>query len=310
MATKLQKAQGCLMGLISGDNLGALVEFQKKPAIAKVYPDGFHNLQDGGTFNLRKGQPTDDGEMALTLARSIIAEKGLKKTKVLSAYKTWSRSNPFDIGNTIGHSLWNNDIDEYSASNGALMRIAPVGIYGASLNDLEKVGKLAVKDASCTHNNDIAFEVNQIYAKAIALAIQTEDITATVLYEKMLSWATLDEVIDRMKKAKTKMPSKMDTVTKGYCLVAFQATLYQLLHTSDIRQALSDIISEGGDTDTNAAIAGALFGALYGIESIPKQWQEAVLSCESKEGTATEHPRPEIYWPTDVLEIAEQLLLI
>ena len=190
------------------------------------------------------------------------------------------------------------------------MRIAPVGIYGSSLNDLEKVGKLAVKDASCTHNNEIVFEVNQIYAKAIALAIQTEDITATALYEKMLSWATIDEVIDRMKKAKTHMPVKMDTVTKGYSLVAFQAALYQLLHTSDIRQALSDIISEGGDTDTNAGIAGALFGALYGIESIPKQWQEAVLSCESKEGTATEHPRPEIYWPTDVLEIAEQLLLI
>jgi ADP-ribosyl-[dinitrogen reductase] hydrolase len=309
MATKLQKAQGCLMGLICGDNLGALVEFKSSANVRRLYPHGFDQLRDGGTFGIRKGQPTDDGEMALSLSRSIIAQKGFDQAQVLKAYKAWINSKPFDRGRTISNSLLYDDIDEKSASNGALMRIAPIGVYGASLDDLEKVGDLAVADASCTHNNDIVFEVNRIYAKAIALAIKTEGITANTLYETMRSWATIPEVISRMDQAKISMPAQMDTFQKGFCLVAFQATLYQILHTNDIRQALSDIVSEGGDSDTNAAIAGAFFGALYGINEIPTQWQWAVMTCESNI-VHTKRPRPSIYWPTDILEIAEQLLLI
>lgn len=309
MATKLQKAQGCLMGLICGDNLGALVEFQSKAYVKNAYPNGFDQLKDGGFWGIRRGQPTDDGEMALALSRSIIAQKGFDQAKVLKAYKKWVNSKPFDQGRTISSALMDDFIDENSASNGALMRVAPIGVYGASLDDIEKVGDLAVADASCTHHNAIAFEVNRIYAKAIALAIKTEGITANTLYETMLSWATIPEVMSRMKQAKTSMPAQMDSKTIGFCLVAFQATLYQILHTNDIRQALSEIVSEGGDSDTNAAIAGALFGALYGIDDIPMQWQSSVLTCESSIAN-TQKPRPSIYWPNDILKIAEELLLI
>ena len=40
----------------------------------------------------------------------------------------------------------------------------------------------------------------------------------------------------------------------------------------------------GGDTDTNAAIAGALLGAVYGREQVPAQWQQVLRDCRPKLG--------------------------
>jgi ADP-ribosylglycohydrolase len=65
----------------------------------------------------------------------------------------------------------------------------------------------------------------------------------------------------------------------------------------------------GGDTDTNAAIAGALLGAVYGRDGVPAQWTEAVLNCRPDPMyRKVLHPRPRCYWPVDALELAENLL--
>jgi len=67
---------------------------------------------------------------------------------------------------------------------------------------------------------------------------------------------------------------------------------------------------EGGDTDTNAAIAGALAGAVYGMEEVPAQWRDMVLSCRPVDKlSGVYQPRPASFWPVDALELAERLLL-
>ena len=63
---------------------------------------------------------------------------------------------------------------------------------------------------------------------------------------------------------------------------------------------------EGGDADTNCAIAGALLGAVYGIGAIPSQWIDSITNCKPNE--KTRKPRPQHYWPNDVLDLASQLL--
>jgi ADP-ribosyl-[dinitrogen reductase] hydrolase len=68
----LSRAQGCLLGQLAGDSLGSLVEFKTPEQIKRLYPRGVRKLAGGGTFNTIAGQPTDDSEMALMLARSII----------------------------------------------------------------------------------------------------------------------------------------------------------------------------------------------------------------------------------------------
>ena len=72
MSNTLERAQGCLMGQLVGDSLGSLVEFLTSSEIKELYPKGVTELQDGGTWNTIAGQPTDDSEMALVLARTLI----------------------------------------------------------------------------------------------------------------------------------------------------------------------------------------------------------------------------------------------
>lgn len=73
-AGSLSRAQGCLLGQVAGDALGSLVEFQSPEEIRRTYPSGVRDLMDGGTWNTLAGQPTDDSEMALMLARSLVKE--------------------------------------------------------------------------------------------------------------------------------------------------------------------------------------------------------------------------------------------
>jgi len=72
LETKQSRAQGCLLGQLAGDALGSLVEFQSPDEIRRGYPDGVREMADGGTWNTIAGQPTDDSEMALLLARMLV----------------------------------------------------------------------------------------------------------------------------------------------------------------------------------------------------------------------------------------------
>jgi hypothetical protein len=70
-----------------------------------------------------------------------------------------------------------------------------------------------------------------------------------------------------------------------------------------------EAVMRGGDTDTNAAICGALLGAVYGLDAIPAQWVDRVLNCSPQAGhPGVNRPRPECFWPVDALELADRLI--
>ena len=92
-------------------------------------------------------------------------------------------------------------------------------------------------------------------------------------------------------------------------LIAFRNTLWQLLNAPSFEAGVVDTVMRGGDTDTNAAICGALLGAVYGLDAIPAQWVDRVLNCRPKAGhPGVNRPRPECFWPVDALELAAQLI--
>lgn len=70
----LDRARGLMLGQLVGDALGAQVEFESAASIARRYPDGVRTIRDGGPFNTLAGQPTDDSEMALSLARTLVRD--------------------------------------------------------------------------------------------------------------------------------------------------------------------------------------------------------------------------------------------
>ena len=73
-------------------------------------------------------------------------------------------------------------------------------------------------------------------------------------------------------------------------------------------EALVDAIGMGGNTDTNAAIAGALLGAVHGAQAWPERWGRGVLECEPEEGrSGVANPLRREFWATDLLEQADEL---
>src|SRR5579862_1184177 len=74
-ANILLRAEGCLLGQLAGDSLGGVVEFKSPSEIHRSYPNGVRELADGGTWATIAGQPTDDSEMALMLARLLVKER-------------------------------------------------------------------------------------------------------------------------------------------------------------------------------------------------------------------------------------------
>ena len=91
-------------------------------------------------------------------------------------------------------------------------------------------------------------------------------------------------------------------------LVALQNALFRLLYAESPEEGMIETVLQGGDTDTNAAICGALLGAVHGRDGIPQHWEQTILNCRLEEEPAVFKPRPREYWPIDVLELAEQLL--
>ena len=88
-----------------------------------------------------------------------------------------------------------------------------------------------------------------------------------------------------------------------------QNALWQLLHASNLEEAVVDTVMRGGDTDTNAAICGALLGAVHGREAIPDRWTECLRNCRPLAGQAhVFRPRPRRFWPVDAMELAERLI--
>ena len=99
--------------------------------------------------------------------------------------------------------------------------------------------------------------------------------------------------------------------SSGWVLLAFQNAYYQLLHTSGPVEGVVDTVSRGGDTDTNAAIAGALLGSVYGMRRFPSQWIDRVLTSRPLRGLpSVNRPRPAECWPTDALYLAERLATV
>ena len=97
-AEKLERAQGCLLGQLAGDALGSLVECQTPEQIRRKYPNGVRELADGGTWSTIAGQPTDDSEMALLLARMLADQGRYDPGEARKAYLFWLDSGPFDCG--------------------------------------------------------------------------------------------------------------------------------------------------------------------------------------------------------------------
>ena len=299
---RLSRAQGCLLGQAIGDSLGSLVEFREARDIARQYPQGVRDLADAGAWNTIAGQPTDDTELALALARTLLRERTYEGKAALAAYRNWLESKPFDAGGTTRAGLQGRP-NFASASNGSLMRVSPLGVWAAG--DPPRAARAAREDSRLTHPNPVCVEACAGYAAAIAEGVATGDREA--MLKAALAHA-LGEVREAIERAAAGERLRDFSKNEGWVLAAMQNAFHQLVHAPDFERGLVATVSVGGDADTNGAITGALLGAALGRDAIPPRWVLPVLACRALEEAGASRPRPMEYWPDDLLDVAEALL--
>ena len=128
----------------------------------------------------------DRGFMALLLARLLANQGRYDPEQARKAYVFWLDSGPFDCGMTIASGLRGRPNSD-SQANGAMMRISPVGIFGAN-HDLAEVADWARQDAALTYPHPVCRQANALYAMAIAEAVRAA-CDARYLYERIAAWA-------------------------------------------------------------------------------------------------------------------------
>lgn len=305
MSSENIRAQGALLGQCIGDTLGGQVEFMDAAKIKRLHPKGVRDIVGGGPHRLKPGQITDDSELALTLARSIVKHNGYDKEAVARAYVDWYKSGPFDIGSTTINAFSCIDTEKSVAdqcvanakrkdtpSNGSLMRVSPLGICGA-------IGA-ARFDSSLSHSNPLCVEACSVFVASIATAIGHG-----LSRQEVFNFATetaRGELSRFLSAAEIEPPREADGWKQGWVAIAFQNAFHQLLYAKSFEEGIVNTISLGGDTDTNAAIAGALLGAVFGKDEIPNRWRKAVLQCETDRGAT--------YQTNDLEELALKLLWV
>lgn len=324
----LARAQGCLLGQAAGDSLGSLVEFRTAAQIARTHPEGPRDLVDGGAWDTLAGQPTDDTELAWMLARSLVQAQGYDRDSTARAYRFWYESKPFDLGATTRQALSavrpgaSDPADQAEAAasrdsqaNGALMRVAPLGIFGHALPGPVLAGH-ARADARLTHPHPLCQDANALMALCIARAVASPQTPASLLDFALQQAEGMDPSLAEILHAAQHGPPADYQTHMGWVRIALHNAFFRMLHEPSAAEAIVQTVRQGGDSDTNGAIVGALVGALYGRDALPEPWRALVLTCRPQQATSfgaalpsVRRPRPRPFWPVDALALAERLVL-
>lgn len=225
------------------------------------------NMIGGGWLRLKPGQVTDDTEMNLALGQALIEAKTMQPGTVADFFVRWMRSKPVDIGDTVSRGLrryLNQGTveampEEFSAGNGGLMRNLPVII--ATLSEPHLMESWSLAQARITHHNPLSDAGILLISELTRLAIlhgQEAPLQSTI-HHYLQKYPIFDF-------------SHYRGESDGYIVHTVKTVLHYFMHTLDFESCLLGIVNQGGDADTNGAVAGMLAGAFYGMDQFPSRW--------------------------------------
>jgi ADP-ribosylglycohydrolase len=295
--TESQKRRGiigCLLGTAVGDALGLPFEALSRKRQQKLYPhiDGHH-------FICGRGMISDDSEHSCMVAQALIAsagEPGRFAESFAWRLRWWLMSFPTAIGLATLRALlklWAgfppDKIGVFSAGNGPAMRSAILGVcYGSDWPLLRKLVKISTR---ITHTDPKA----EWAALAVAVASHMSFCGEARPQEFLETFRNVlgddaepaQELLDLLNRAARSAANGGSTETfaesiglkagvSGYAYHTVPVCLQAWLRQSDDFSAVLNAIRCGGDTDTVAAIVGAIIGARVGKEGIPQRWLEQI----------------------------------
>ena len=296
MAELLDKFLGTLMGLAIGDALGAPFEFEKINETKNLDMDKIYSeAVKGGLLRY-----TDDTLMAMHLAEAIIEAGGFNPSVVAEKYYEWYLSGDLrGIGITTRRALeqygvtrdWRKSgvIDKFAAGNGCAMRVAPIALYCFN-RDIRELYGYVRDDCVITHCNEEA--ISGAFAVAIAIRSILNGMDKSKIFDEILATFDLfgikNTVYENLEKARELIKKNQTNVEEiaikignsGYVAHSVPVAFWAFSISNSYEEAVKLAINVGVDTDTHAAIAGALAGSFYGLKSIPAIYVEKIENRE------------------------------
>ncbi|WP_028933288.1 ADP-ribosylglycohydrolase family protein [Pseudonocardia spinosispora] len=302
--TLRDRALGALSGLALGDALGMPTQSMSRAAIASRY-GRVDTLLPGAEDqpiapNLPAGTVTDDTEQALMLAELLIAGDGIvDPLEFASALASWEkemiRRGSLDL---LGPStrralsrLYDGESPDRTgrdgATNGAAMRIAPVGV-AVPTEDLDILVDAVVDASRVTHNTGIGIAGASAVAAAVSACLDGASLDAALDHAEHAAaiggsrghWTAGGDIAARIRWARgwvreMTTAQLVDAVSEviGTSVAAQESVVAAFALAErfgdDPRTALTVAASVGGDTDTIAAMCGAVLGAYHGAGALP-----------------------------------------
>ncbi len=283
---EMQRVIGAVLGGAVADALGAPFEFGLAGAYTERFPrpvlGGTGELIGGGAFNWAPGEFTDDTQMGIALAESIIHCGGFDADDVWRRFVAW-RSAATDCGSLtsaalrepqrLGAALAAHSRLGRSAANGALMRVVSLACAFA-LSDESTLIAAARAQAALTHHDPAAGWGAAIAAALIRRAIRGEDPIEAI--ESVLEQVSLLDVEQHAVFAELLdpdwQPGDPDALSNGTVWTCLAQAVWAVRTNDSFAGAVVATINLGGDTDTVACVAGAIAGARHSVQGIPSRW--------------------------------------
>lgn len=291
METK-DKIYGTIFGQAIGDALGLGTEFMSKKEVREKYPDGLKEysqiIRDYHRAKFQPGSWSDDTDMMLCIANAIIEDKGINLHTIARNFKQWVYApETRGVGQTtlkvlsiaeyvekphqVAELIWRMTRTK-NAANGSVMRTAIIGLKKENVaQTAEDVCKLTHFDPRCVGSCVIVSEIiNHLIWHDEQLSY-SQIMTIGNKYDKSIAEYIDKAYYNGIESLELDEPSSI-----GYTLKVLGSALWCLFHANDFEEGLLRVVNEGGDADTNAAVACAMLGAKFGYTSIPQKYTDGL----------------------------------
>jgi ADP-ribosylglycohydrolase len=302
--TLAERIRGVVFGQAVGDALGFGTEFLSRGDVRVLYPEGLRSYAQITRFQAceqwQPGDWTDDTDQMLCILDSLLACQKLDLADIARRLHHWAVTDGFAMGSTVysvvhhpqflsqpqqvAEAYWESTCRE-AAANGGVMRTAVLGVWDHPQEErirhnAEQVCKLTHADPRCVGSCvAVCLAISRLLSGADDMRALLREVAAEVrgyhpdvemflnLVEDVpLEAVDLDEGMNPGEKNR-----------QGYTLKTLGAGFWALRHADSFAAGIEAVIHEGGDADTNAAVAGALLGARFGYQGIEPAWREGLL---------------------------------
>lgn len=292
---------GCVLGLVVADAVGVPVEFKSR---AQLDAAPVTDMTGFGTYNQPPGTWSDDSSLALSTAESLLA--GYDPSDMMRRFHAWlttaamtPHDEVFDVGIATRAAIaryaqgeppeaWGGR-GERDNGNGSLMRIAPLACAVHRLDVATIVGR-SVEVSALTHahpRSTLCCAYFSLLMRGLlggqalvdAMRAAADDLRPYVPAEER---GALARVLDGSVIA----AERGQIQGSGYVVHCLEASLWAAARGKDYREAVLLAVNLGDDTDTTAAVTGAICGAMYGTRAIPEAWVAGLVRSGMVRGLA------------------------